>query len=112
MLKQRIRPSSDWTPGTCQRKQSLRPFPATNGAVQALFSVQSGGKSTESSCFLPILVLSALDFPEWAATIPATHSPCPSCFAVTHIKGEFFYCPDQKRGPRHRSSGLSRKERT
>ena len=27
-----------------------------------------------------------------SAIIQVTHSPCLSRFAVTHIKGEFFYC--------------------
>jgi hypothetical protein len=112
MPRQSTCPSSDRTPGTWNGKPSLRPFPAAKRAMQAFFSDKSRRKAGESTRFKPILALSGLAFPEWAAIISATHSPCPSCFAVTHIKGEFFYCPDRNRGQSHRSSGLSRKERT
>jgi hypothetical protein len=110
MLKLAIPPNSDRIPGTCKGKHS-RPLHVAKQAMQAFSSVKPRQKAAETDRFKPILALSSLDFPEWAAIIPATHSPCPSCHAVTHIKGEFFYCHDRNLGKRHRFLGVSRKER-
>jgi hypothetical protein len=41
---------------------------------------------------MPIPSVPGLVFQGPEAIIRSTHSPCPSRFAVTHIKGEFIFC--------------------
>ena len=51
-----------------------------------------GKRASDSGRHKPIDTLSGLVFQGSEGNIRPTHSPCPSRYAVTHIKGEFFSC--------------------
>jgi hypothetical protein len=51
-----------------------------------------GKRASESGRRRSILTVAGLVFRGSDDIIQATHSPCPSRFAVTHIKGEFLFC--------------------
>jgi hypothetical protein len=61
-------------------------------AVSSVVLGLSGKKSPAESRFSPIRSNGGLAFLGRFAIIQVTHSPCLSRLAVTHIKGEFFYC--------------------
>ena len=78
-------PSDGWNTLKCRRAFS----PQT-----AVFSVVSGRISKNSLAeghFSPNCSEGGLAFQSQFAIIQVTHSPCRSRYAVTHIKGEFFY---------------------
>ena len=67
--------------------------PARKGVRTALTG-KTGRKPSVLRSAMPIQSLSHLVFSEPSGRIRPTHSPCPSRFAVTHIKGElFFFAP-------------------
>ena len=49
-------------------------------------------RASVSWCRRPIKAAYGLVFSGPGGKIRPTHSPCPSRFAVTHIKGEFLFC--------------------
>ena len=74
----------------------------------AVFSVAWGRNSKNPprrGCFSTIYPGGGLAFLVGFAIIQVTHSPCLSRSAVTHIKGEFFYCAKSYAAARPRQSG-------
>ena len=62
--------------------------------VRTALTGKTGRKPSVLRLAMPIQSLSHLVFSEPSGRIRPTHSPCPSRFAVTHIKGElFFFAP-------------------
>jgi len=65
--------------------------PSTDAHFSAVFGPNIK-KSPDGGWFTPIWPKGDLAFLGRFAIIQVTHSPCLSRHAVTHIKGEFFYC--------------------
>lgn len=79
---------------SCQRLTS--PFPAVRNPRSLGCSPVKIGifrkKVSVSGCRKPIQAVNGLVFSGRSGKIGSTYSPCPSRFAVTHIKGEFLFC--------------------
>lgn len=59
--------------------------------VRTALTGNTGRKPSVLRSTMPIQFLSHLVFSEPSGRIRTTYSPCPSRFAATHIKGEFFF---------------------